>query len=183
MPKSRKIVIKKRDSIARDSLTGILDPEVLRAYRRELELSRQECLLPYQDQLAAKIIDMTIKILDEWEERCACPARDLPVEERIKMLKQMKHTALCQACKRLHWVLLLWVDIEKLHLERLKMHYNIIKMSDKRCPDTPSATLVAADIINAYHAEREKEFGTQADSQLVQCGAIEVHSDAPDSEL
>ena len=160
MPKKIKnapLVIPKRKEVAEDALTHIIDPEVLEAYRIELRQARQDSLFPAQDRLAEQIIDLTMKIVDEWEGRCVCPDRTLTREQRIKMLKDMKHTALCQACKRLRWALGLWIDIERLHTERLKLHYGIIRLADKRKPDTPSATMIAADIINSYHAEREKE--------------------------
>jgi hypothetical protein len=148
-----------------ESADGLPDMKAIAFWREQLFKSRTAAVLPQQDKMVAAASDICMKVLTEWESRCTCPPADLTREERLDILKRMAGSKLCQACKRLHQVLYVWVEMEKITTFRQKMDAALLKQlmprrdsrkADVQAPEQdPGET--AREVMRAYHAAKAAE--------------------------
>ena len=108
-----------------DTDPGRLD---LKALRNELRNAHLKNSLPRQRELAELSIDLCIEILTTWKDRCTCDMQYVTEQERQKSFRKRGGAKLCQSCKRVAWALRLWIDIERILIDRLKIDAGIIKL-------------------------------------------------------
>ncbi|MEE9476800.1 MAG: hypothetical protein V3V71_09110 [Roseateles sp.] len=98
------------------------DATVMGILLRRLEDAGTLGDLPLQKKLTARAFKETIRVLDTWEANCICMT-----PEQFKELETVAKEAgaqakfprnLCPACQRARFALRVWVQIEKLSVER-----------------------------------------------------------------
>ena len=85
--------------------------------------------LPRQEELDELAIGFCIEILTTWKKRCTCDLQYSTDEERQKAFRKRGGAKLCQACKRVSWALRLWIEIERIVVEQMKIEAGLMKVS------------------------------------------------------
>ena len=114
-----------------DSVSLECDPLRLdiKALRTELREARLKNLLPRQEELSELAIGYCIEILTNWKNHCTCDIQYAPEELRKKAFQKRGGAKLCQSCKRASWALRLWIEIERILVERMKIEAGFMKSS------------------------------------------------------
>ena len=98
--------------------------------RTELREARLKNSLPRQEELAELAIGYCIEILTNWKNHCTCDMQYSTEEQRQKAFQKRGGGKLCQPCKRVSWALRLWIDIERIVIERMKIEAGLMKLSE-----------------------------------------------------
>ena len=142
-----------------------LCPKTIKDYRRELRKGRTQATLGGQKKLGKLVIGVSSKILTSWPANCRCS--EIPVgtpmpdpDPETGSRAGGRVNALCQACKRVHWALETFVELERITTERLRIDVSMLKLSAKPSAEgsNPAVGVHAmVEMVRDHNTKRQEE--------------------------
>lgn len=147
----------------------------IEVYIEALKDLQKEAVVEGQEKVRQEAIRVLLMVFKQWPRRCTCPRTRAKSNGKVAI----GATRLCQACKRLNTAWRVYVQLEKLAVERAQQGARIIEHHQKRA--VPGGEHEAVGVFAAFHRSKPSPKITDADIDEAVPGQFSV-DDAPDTE-